>query len=218
MYRRLYLVCLLFIFQAGIAHAQPYTLFRENSRFRGGVMAGGNFCELIGDAYHGLSKLGLQGGGIVYANLSRNIAASMSIKYTQKGSTGKHAVFASGGPQFSDRYNLRLNYVEIPLQVWLLPYGSLQIGGGLSYARLVNSREEYTFMQPVPINQENHPFQKDDLMWLAGGGLRIYRDCYFMVQYQRSLKPVRFAGQIPLGLGSGDQLNSQLAISLMYLF
>ena len=105
--------------------AQEKDFFQAGQTFRGGIVAGVNFTELIGDAYHGLNKKGITAGGVVYARLSDNIAGTTGIFYSQKGSLGNHKYFTASGDIFWDTYRVQLDYIELPLQIVLMPHHSL---------------------------------------------------------------------------------------------
>ncbi|MGN6568281.1 MAG: hypothetical protein ACTHJ0_10035, partial [Flavipsychrobacter sp.] len=59
--------------------AQSNYYVEEQRVFYGGLVAGANFTQVDGDYFAGYHKVGINIGGIVYAQLAEHVAASLEI-------------------------------------------------------------------------------------------------------------------------------------------
>ncbi len=197
-----------------------YSTFGEedNRTFYGGLTAGANISEVIGDAYHGYHKVGLNAGALVYAKFSARLGASIELLLSQKGSRGVRELYSSYVGNMFEKYYLDLNYVEVPLQLHFFPQEKIDIGAGASYSRLVNVKEDIATEQPVYINPDNHPFLKDDFAFVVGGSYRFWKNWMVSGRYQRSFTAIRNWDKVPLYLGSGNQYNIYFTFRVVYFF
>mgnify|MGYP001618197789 CR=1 FL=1 len=108
----------------------------QAQRFRGSLVLGGNFSQITGDSMAGFNKVGLLGGAMVIAPISKKSSFETGILFSQKGSRSKVDTSSSGIPR--PFFKLTLNYIEIPLlyQYQYNDYIGLQIG---PYVGLLNS-------------------------------------------------------------------------------
>jgi len=216
MIKRYYLLLLLTVGLVPCVHAQNY--YEDDYRtFDGGLVGGFNFTQVDGDSYAGYHKTGFNFGGIVYAHLGPELAASMEILYVQKGSRG-HEVTESGSPGiFINKYRIDMNYVEVPIQLnYFLDKRKSHVGAGLSYSRVTSVKETLETNPPTTVNLDNYPINKSDLNLVLGGNLRVWEGLYLNLRFQYSLIPIR--KNIPPGFGRGEQYNNVVAIRFMYLF
>lgn len=122
-----FLFTLIFIFQNKETQAQT---------FEGGLVVGFNMSQLDGDDLAGWNRIGLNVGGRVAITPYEKWKINLDILFSQKGSD-------SAPGQVSSYDNVRLNYVEIPIQVnymdWLHEDGfyRLHFLAGFSYSQLV---------------------------------------------------------------------------------
>jgi hypothetical protein len=196
-------------------HAVAQSSFYETERntFYGALIAGGCFSQVDGDNYSGYHKTGIQAGGAVYIFLGQNLAASMEILYTQKGSRGR-------GNRIDGRtvtnYSIDLNYAEVPLQLFYIDKNWNHFGLGFSYGRLVNFRENIETNPVNTIDTELYPFKKDDFNFVAGANVCLYKGLFLNVRMQYSLVPVR--DELLHWLGRQGQYNNSWQFRIMYLF
>ena len=105
--------------------------------FEGGLIVGFNLSQLDGDDLVGWNRIGLNVGGRVAINPYEQWKINLDLLFSQKGSSATPE-------QFSSYDKVRLNYVEIPLQVnfmdWLDEDGfyRLHFLAGFSYSQLVS--------------------------------------------------------------------------------
>lgn len=186
--------------------------------FYGGFTVGGNFSTVDGDGYGGYKKAGLVGGATVYVRLMPKLLSNVELLYTMKGSRGVVQKTSYYTGEFFERYWLDLNYVEIPVMFHYEFTSRWHLGVGAAYARLVGTpREEIYTDQPVTIDPLTTSFNDDDINFLIGGSLQIGNGWFLTGRYQRSMKSIRQAQNIPFWQYSYRQFNDLFSLRLTYL-
>lgn len=220
--RALIIIGLLLVGIQGKTYAQSYYV-EEQKTFSAGFIFGVNFTQIDGDNFAGYHKFGLNGGGIVYAKVAKNIRASMELLYSQKGSRAHKIKYSNSYKYFIEDYDIKLDYVEVPFMVHYYDKRKSHVGIGASFAQLLSSKETGVLGQPdttnypnVNIDFEDYPFKKIDVNILIGGTLHIYKGLYANLRYQYSLIPIRTA--IPPEYGRDKHYNNMWTFRLMYLF
>jgi len=155
-------------------------------QFRGAVIAGMNISQVDGDEVYGYHRVGAHVG----------LAAILPIKkwditletiFNQKG--------AYEGMQFpadtlNGKYDLRLNYVEIPLVAHFTDRDLLTVGAGFSYGRLVSSKE-VEHNGAIPPYSDTVAFRKNDYSVLVDFQIRVWKRLKFNVRFEYSMVPIR---------------------------
>lgn len=207
----------------GAAAQNPNSYYEEVERtFYGGLVAGANFTQLDGDNYAGYHKVGINAGGIVYTKFDEHLAASIEILYSQKGARS-HKPQETASRFLIDKYNVRLNYAEVPLQLCYFDRRRSHFGAGISIARLVSVKEEGSLRgNPKIVDFDKYPFRKMDYNFIIGGSLHLWQGLFLNARFQYSLMPVR-KGTIGQDLpeefsGRGEQYNNIWTVRVMYLF
>ena len=193
-------------------------------RFIGGVAAGINLTQVDGDEVFGYHKVGFTGGPFVKLMLDKKqrFSITMELLYSQKGAQKKYPApdgvrVALGDTAFFDNdpkhvgentkffYNLRTDYLEIPLVVHFEdPRSKVGIGIGISWGRLVFIKEmEHNFTRMAVndttwqlrgsrlIDQNADPgrYKKNDWSIIADVNIPIYKGLKFNFRFQYSLAP-----------------------------
>ena len=187
--------------------------------FYGGIAVGANFSQVDGDGFSGYHKVGLNIGPLVYARITDFVSASLEIIYTQKGSKERDFQETSSGVPYLNAYDLKLNYIEVPVLAHL-SLRRFQYGAGLAYGFLLSSREEATTVNPVNLYPDLYSFRKTDLSGLGEVGYEFYKGTFIQMRYSYSLATIRDADRIPEGYGGGRfsrQLNNMFSLRLVYL-
>ena len=190
--------------------------FLEEREFAIGAVVGSNFSQVDGDYFAGYYKAGLNVGGIGYAKITKKIALSWEILYSQKGSKSSLVGIHGTDSVLIQKYGINLNYAEIPVMINYFDKHKSHAGIGLSYSRLINSSESITTDHTFNIDQEKYPFKKSDFQLIAGGQLHLWKGFFLNIRFQYSLVPVRTA--IPLPYARAQQYNNLWTVRLMYLF
>jgi hypothetical protein len=188
-------------------------------RFIGGIAAGINLTQVDGDEVFGYNKVGFNGGPYVKLMLDQKqrFSVTMELLYTQKGAQLKYPWpagirIARGDTAFIDLrypeedtkffYNLRTDYLEIPLLVHFEdPKSKIGIGIGITWARLVYIKEiQHDFRRLEDtirmrgarrIDQALDPgrYKKNDWGIIADLKIPIYKGLKFNFRFQYSIVP-----------------------------
>lgn len=136
--------------------------------FKGEVFAGGSLSQVDGDECYGYERINAQlGAGVLWSVLDDDwLDIGLEILYNPKGALRSDTLKYNSG-SFYGLYNLKLNYVEIPLMAYFTDKHRYTVGIGLSYGRLVGLSEKINNIE-TGINVGN-----GRLRWKDGfGGLQ----------------------------------------------
>ena len=216
-----FIVCVLvwISFIQKVKAQNPSSYYIEDPRtFYAGVIAGTNFTQVDGDSYAGYHKVGLNAGGIVYANVGENLAASLEILFSQKGARGHQPQASANNANLITKFLIDLNYAEVPVMINYFDRRRSHFGGGFSYSYIINANQviETNPFDPVTSNLEQYKFRKSDINIVLGGNLHLVKGLFLNLRFQYSLIPIR--KEIPPGYGRSEQYSNIWAIRLMYLF
>ena len=114
----------------------------QSQTFKPGIFGGIVTSQVGGDSYSGFNKLGITFGGFVRYDLSEHWSTQFEIAYVQKGSRNSFSISENDPSQSSERFLMRLNYIEIPL-LFKFDHRNFVYEGGLYYARMVGFYLEY---------------------------------------------------------------------------
>lgn len=186
--------------------------------FYGGVVAGANFSQVDGDRFAGYHKVGMNLGGIVYTQFAPNLAVSMEILYSQKGSRAHKAQLSTTQAYVVQSHRIRLDYAEVPIMLCYFDKRKSHFGLGFSYSQLIQNREDVKTNPdfPVALLEEEFPFRKMDINFLIGGSLKLYQGLFLNLRFQYSMVPIRT--KVHPELGRQEQFSNLYALRLMYLF
>ena len=110
--------------------------------FKGEVFAGGSISQVDGDECYGYERINAQlGAGVLWSVLDDDwLDLSLEILYNPKGAyKGDSIVYSS---YYAGTYNLKLDYVEVPLMLYLTDKYRYTIGIGASFGRLIGFSEK----------------------------------------------------------------------------
>jgi len=187
------------------------SLFSAAQSFKGGILAGMTTSQYDGDSYSGFHRIGISGGVYVAHDISEKFLWQMEIKFIQKGS------FQS--PNFdppSPKFDLRLNYFEVPFYIkYDYKYKlSFEAGLGLGY---LSYHHEYLNDAPFDLTG-SRPFHKYEISYQIGGYYQILKNLAVNIRYSYSILPVRpHAGGGKHGFNWGEY-NNVINFSLYYQF
>ena len=172
-------------------------IFGKPKLFEGGLTMGTNMARVDGDTYDGYHKVGIQAGGLVYVHLSPLFGISMEMLYSQKGARGANVKESSYLGTYFDKYYLNLNYVEIPLILHYRKLVYFDFEAGLSYARLVKTKEWAEADVPVVIDPALSYFNKDDYEYILGITAQFSKHWCGSIRYEHSTQPIRTWDRLP---------------------
>lgn len=131
-------------------------------RFDAGLIAGFNGTQVEGDALKGYHKAGVLAGIFVQTDVAPAIVAGFEIKYSQKGARRQ---YDPKQPE-TDKYVMRLGYIDIPLFMGFRANDRSMIIAGISPGILIHSKEINTDGE-VP-EQDRQEFNSFDLQPFVG--------------------------------------------------
>ena len=118
-----------------------------------------------------------------------------------------------------NKYNLTINYAEVPIQLNYFDKRKSHFGAGLSYSQMVSTKETAS-VEPssigVPDFEVDYPVKKMDLNFIMTGNLHLYKGLFLGLRFQYSVIPIRT--NVPVGYGRSQQFNNVFSLRLMYLF
>jgi len=201
----------------GRVYAQSNFYEEEFKTFSGGVLLGLNLAQIDGDRYFGYSKPGIATGVFVNMRFSGRWGMGMELLYAQKGSRGDAFVESMYLGTYVAQCHIGLNYVEVPVVV---RYSKDKYLGevGVSYSRLVKSKETIYEPQPLYIDEVKNSFSVTDLNYVLGVGRHLHKNFYCGIRFQYSIVSIRPAYRIPVGYGYGSegQYNNLFSVRFMY--
>ena len=110
--------------------------------FKGEVFGGVGFAQVDGDDCYGFKRIKGQAGAGVLLSPKDWLDISMEIVYNPKGAYKRDSISYSSDK--AGRYDLKLNYMEIPVMVYFVDKYRYSVGIGASYGRLIGfSEKEY---------------------------------------------------------------------------
>ena len=106
---------------------------------KGELFLGGNACQVDGDECFGFKKLDVHAGVGALVPITNWMDIGLEVLFNQKGAYKRDSI--TYGSTFPHAYNLKLNYAEIPLMIYLTDKDAVSVGIGVSYGRLVGLNE-----------------------------------------------------------------------------
>lgn len=106
---------------------------------KGEVFVGGNASQVDGDECFGFKKFGVHAGAGALIPLTSWMDVGLEVLFNQKGAYKRKAIVSNS--TFPYAYNLRLNYAEIPVMIYLTDKDLVSVGLGVSYGHLVGLNE-----------------------------------------------------------------------------
>ena len=197
---------LLLIFLLGITSINSYS-----QRFEGGVLGGINATQVDGDAYKGFHKAGMVLGGYVQTDISRNLFASMELKFAQKGSRNIDSLATYG----QIKYIMRLNYAEIPIYLGIRTSEKTTLIAGASVGYLISGKEFNDYGE-FPSEDQN-PFNALDVEAMIGFRFQITNRLFLDLRGAYSVLPIRQKIEnADLYYWRDNQFNNVLTTTVLY--
>ena len=184
--------------------------------FSGGLVAGTNFCQVDGDKYAGYFKIGINAGAVLYARISNSFSVSMELLYSQKGSRSNFRQNSSSNKYTVVSQRINLDYAEIPILLNVYDKKKSHVGAGFSYAQLINADEKIETSPAYTYDQNNYPFKKVDINFIAQGNLNLVKGLYANLRFQYSVLPIR--KNVDYEFARSQQHNNMWVLRVMYLF
>lgn len=174
--------------------------------FEGGFTAGFNMSQVHGDYLGGFNKIGFVAGPVLHINFTKTWFASMEMLFIQKGS---HSTPTNNNGY---TYNLRFNYIELPVLANYNDKNRLIFQAGLAYGRLFDVKEEVNGYD----YDDDSDFFSDELSYIVGGIFLIGEKKHFALnfRYEGSI----FSVGVPLDPDAVGLANILLSLRGVYYF
>jgi hypothetical protein len=184
---------------------------KAQKRFVAGVKAGLSTSQVAGDTYGGFHKAGGAGGIFVTGMLNEKWTAQLEMIFIQKGSK------YTGNPDIGDYsyYNLRLNYLEVPL-LFQFHQKKFTFELGPSFGYLISSQEDYYLNNGPAFNP--YSFKNTEIGAGAGIEYRLIKNLFINWRYSNSILAIRKYTPATRTRYIPGQRNNVLAFTLTYRF
>jgi hypothetical protein len=203
------LVFLLMLSTSFTLRSQIHAGDPENTEFRlfeAGIVAGFNMSQVHGDYLGGFNKLGFVGGPELHINFTKNWFLSLEMLFIQKGSRST----PNNNPGYT--YNLRFNYLELPVLASYNDKNRLIFQAGIAYGRLFDIVEEFNGYDDGIYDT----FYDNELSYIVGGIFLLGENRHFALnfRYQGSI----FSVGVPLDPDAVGLANILLSLRGIYYF
>jgi len=186
-------------------------------RIMGAVAAGVNATQVDGDEAYGYHKFGLNLGAAAIVPVVGNWSVSLETVYNEKGSHQRARVHDS----LDGSYDLKLNYLEVPVIVQYTDKDFISFGLGGSWGRLVKISEAKNGYPVNTTTLNSGIYKSNDIDLLVDIKMRIIDRLRFNVRYAYSLSPIATREVIDSKTGRPnirDQYNGMFTFRLFYVF
>ena len=190
----------------------------EAQRVKGELIFGMNATQIDGDEIFGFHKFGLNVGVGGILPFNEHWSLSIETIFNQKGSYRKDPIDVND-TTLRPYYNIRLNYLDIPVLIHYEDKGGFTFGAGFSWGRTVGI-EEIEHGVKVETTTLAGPYKRDDVNILADIRFKIWKKLKFNFRYAYSVLPIRtrvFTNSIQQ-TWERTQYNSMLTFRLIYVF
>ncbi len=195
-----------------------FTHLAQAQRVKGELILGMNATQIDGDEIFGFNKLGLNVGVGGIFPFNEHWSLSIETILNQKGSYRKSPIDVND-TTLLPYYNIRLNYLDIPVLIHYEDKGGFTFGAGFSWGRTVGI-EEIEHGVKVETTTLAGPYKRDDVNVLADIRFKIWQKLKFNFRYAYSVIPIRtrvFNNSLNQ-TWERTQYNSILTFRLIYVF
>ena len=188
--------------------------------FQGAVIAGFNLSKVAGDEVNGFydfRRIGLNIGAAVIIPFKQHWDVTLETIYSQKGAFQKET---PTNDKYPWKYNLRLNYVEVPVLIHYVDRDIITAGLGFSWGRLVHA-EEIEDGGNKPAYQDTIPFNNNDYSLLGDLRFRLWKRLHLNIRIAHSIIKIRkreFRTIITNQPWTNNQYNFVFSLRLVYIF
>lgn len=183
----------------------------------GALIAGVNASQVDGDEVFGYHKFGLNVGAAAIIPIKNNWSITLENVYSEKGSHQKKIYNDS----LDGSYDLRLNYLDVPLLVQYTDKGIVTFGLGGSWGGLVKIYEQRHNREITSTTLTSGIYRRSDINFLMNVKFRLYQRFHFDVRYAYSLRPIATREVVDSKTGFPNirnQYNGMFTFRLYYIF
>lgn len=191
--------------------------YAAGQRIMGAAMLGVNASQVDGDEVYGYKKFGLNTGLSAIVPFGEHWAVSIENIYNQKGAHQK--------PIYSDSldgsYDLKLNYLEVPVLVHFNDKDIVTVGAGVSWGRLIKVSEQRNGWDMPATTLKSEIYNRNDFNVLLDVRFRVFERFRFNVRYAYSMTPIATREVVDsktLKPNIRDQYSGLFSFRLIYVF
>jgi hypothetical protein len=196
------------------------TLFVQTGygqRIMGAAIVGLNATQVDGDEVYGYKNFGLNAGLSAIVPFNNKWSVSVENIYSEKGAHQRVKYLDS----LDGSYDLKLNYLEVPVLLLFTDKDIVTFGAGMSWGRLVKVWEQRNGYEMPATTLESGIYRSSDLNFLLDVRFRVFERLRFNARYAYSIRPIATREIIDSKTGRPnirDQYNGLFSFRLIYVF
>ena len=194
--------------------------YAAGQRIMGAAIIGVNASQVDGDEVYGYKKFGLNTGLSAIVPFGDHWAVSVENIYNQKGAH-QRPVYSSDSVYGDGSYDLKLNYLEVPVLVHYNDKDIVTFGAGFSWGRLIQVTEQRNGWDMPGTTLQSGIYNKNDFNVLVDVRFRVFERFRFNVRYAYSMTPIATREVVDSKTGSPnirDQYSGLFSFRLIYVF
>lgn len=183
----------------------------------GALIAGVNATQVDGDEVYGYHKFGLNVGAAAIIPIYGNWSISLENIYSEKGAHQRARFIDS----LDGSYDLKLNYVDVPLLLQYTDKDIITFGAGGSWGSLVKVSEKRHGFDIPGTTLESEIYRRSDINFIADVKFRLIKKLHFNVRYAYSIRPIAKREVIDSKTGYPnfrEQYNGMFTFRFYYIF
>jgi hypothetical protein len=189
----------------------------EAQRIMGAAIFGVNASQVDGDEVYGYKKFGFNTGLSAIVPFNDKWAVSIENVYSEKGARQRRKYLDS----LDGSYDLKLNYLEVPVLLHFTDKDIVTFGAGMSWSRLVKVSEQRNSIEMPATTLESGIYNSSDINLLLDIRFRVFERLRFNARYAYSLSPIATREVVDSKTGRPnirDQYNGLFSFRLIYVF
>ncbi|GAP43074.1 outer membrane protein beta-barrel domain [Lentimicrobium saccharophilum] len=186
-------------------------------RIMGAAIVGLNATQVDGDEVYGYKNFGLNTGLSAIVPFNNKWSVSIENIYSEKGAHQRVKYLDS----LDGSYDLKLNYLEVPVLLHFTDKDIVTFGAGMSWGRLVKVWEQRNGYEMPATTLESGIYRSSDLNFLLDVRFRVFERLRFNARYAYSIRPIATREIIDSKTGRPnirDQYNGLFSFRLIYVF
>lgn len=189
---------------------------------KGMLIGGVNFTQVDGDEVYGFHRQGVNAGVGAIVPFTPKWSLTLETLFTQKGAyQGPQYNVVRNGETLTGEYDLRMNYVEVPVLIHYTDKEVISAGAGLSYGRLVGITEKEHGRLVTGTTVSSGTYATDNLEIIGDLKLPLYQNFKINLRYSYSLASLRtrdFYNLNGVYVKTRQQFHNLFSIRLLWIF
>lgn len=186
-------------------------------RIMGAAILGVNASQVDGDEVYGYKKFGLNAGAAAIIPFKEKWSVSIENIYSEKGAHQRRKYLDS----LDGSYDLKLNYLEVPVLLHFTDKETVTFGAGMSWGRLVKVWEQRNGYEMPATTLQSGIYRGSDLNLLLDIRFRVFERFRFNARYAYSIRPIATREVVDSKTGKPnirDQYSGLFTFRLIWVF